>query len=68
MKAENACLNDCSKRKVIEERSEILPNVGISILSQALIVETINLGDLFGLMVTTENGDSLRIPDFHSDE
>jgi len=58
MKAENASLNDGSKWKVVEKGGEVLPHVGISILSKAFIVETVYLGDLFGLVVTTENGDS----------
>ena len=58
MKAENASLDDGSNWEVVEKGGEVLPHVGISILSKALVVETVHLGDLFGLVVTTENGDS----------
>ena len=68
MKAENACLNDSSDWKVVEKGGKILPNVGISVLSKALIVETIHLCDLLGLVVTTENGNSRWISDLHGDE
>lgn len=58
MKAEDACLNDSSDWKEVEKGGEILPNVSISILPEAFVVETIHLCDLFGLVVSTENGDS----------
>ena len=67
MKAENACLNDSCDWEVVEKGGKILPNVGISVLSQALVVESIHLCDLFGLVVTTENGDSRWISDLHGD-
>jgi hypothetical protein len=34
-------LDDCSQWQVIEQFSESLPNISISVLAQALIVETI---------------------------
>ena len=68
VKAENASLNDGSKWKVVEKGGEVLPNVGISIFSKALIVETVHLGDLFGLVVTSEKSDSRRKSDLHGDE
>ena len=41
MQTENLSLDDCSQWQVIEQFSESLPNISISILAQALIVETI---------------------------
>ena len=67
MKAENACLNDSCDWEVVEKGGKILPNVGISVLSKALIIKTIHLCDLLGLVVTTENSDSRRISDLHGD-
>jgi hypothetical protein len=46
MEAEDVVLNDCGQRQVVEKRGEVLPNICISVLSQALIVETIHLCDL----------------------
>lgn len=61
VKTENVSFNNSSKRKVIEQRGEVLPNVGISVFSQAFIIESINLCNLFGLVVTSEDGNSLWI-------
>jgi hypothetical protein len=41
MKTEDLALNNCSKWKIIEEFSESFPHIGISILSQTLIVEAV---------------------------
>ena len=41
METEDLVLNDSSQRQVVEELCELLPHIGISVLSQALIVETI---------------------------
>lgn len=41
MKAEHLVLNHSSEGEVIEQLSELLPDVSVTILSEALIVETI---------------------------
>ena len=68
MKAENIALDNSSQRKVVEEVGEGLPDLGITILTEALIVESIHLGDLLGFVVTSQNGDSLRMSDFVADQ
>ena len=68
MKAEDTVLNDSSERQVIEQTCEVLPHVGISIFSQALVIEAVDLGDLLALMITSQNGDSVWVPDFECDE
>ena len=48
METEDLVLNDSSQRQVVEELCELLPNIGISVLSQALIIETIpNFNKIF---------------------
>ena len=68
MKAENIALDNSSQRKVVEEVGEGLPDLGITILTKALIVESIHLGDLLGFVVASQNGDSLRMSDFVADQ
>ena len=68
MKAEDVSFDDCSQRKVIEKRGEVLPNLSISVLSKALIIESINLCNLLGLVISSKNGDSLWIPDLEADQ
>ena len=42
---------------------EILPDVCVAVLSQALIVESVDLRDLTRLMVAAQDCDSLFVPD-----
>ena len=58
MEAENVSFNDSSKRKVIEKTGEVLPNVGISVFSKALIIKSINLSNLLGLVISSKDGNS----------
>lgn len=46
METEDLAFNNCSHGKVIKEVSEVFPDIGVSILSETFIVESINLGDL----------------------
>lgn len=41
MKAEDLFLNNSSEGKVVEELCELLPDLGIAVLSQALVVESV---------------------------
>lgn len=68
MKAEDAAFNDGGQRQVIEQACEILPNIGISVLSQAFIIKSIDLGDLLTLVITSQDGNSVWISNFESDE
>jgi len=53
---------------VIEEGSEVLPNVGITVLSQALIIESVDLCDLLALVISSKDGDSVWVSDLKSDK
>ena len=56
MKTENRVINDGCKWQIIEKLSEVNPDIRVSVLTEALIVEAIDLGDLTYLVVTSENG------------
>lgn len=47
---------------------DVLPHVCIAILAEALVVKPVDLRDLAGLVVSTQNSDSLRISDLECDE
>lgn len=64
MEAENTSLDNGSERKIVEEGCEVQPDIRISVLSEALIVEAVDLGDLLTFMVTSEDGNSIRISYF----
>lgn len=68
VEAEDLVVDEGGKGEVVEEIGEVFPHIGIAIFTQALIVETIHLGDLAGLVVATEDGDALRISDFEGNE
>ena len=45
MEAENLVLDDGGEGKIIEEICESSPNIGGTVLSHTLVVETVNLGN-----------------------
>ena len=57
MNAENLALDDSSDTKVIEHFGAVFTRVGISILSNGLIIESVNGGDLPGLVISSEECD-----------
>ena len=42
---------------------EILPDVGVAVLPETLVVESVDLGDLAGLVVAAQYRDALAIAD-----
>lgn len=56
-------LDQRSQWQVIKQICESLPDVGVAILAQALIIEAIDLCDLARLVVATENGDTILVAD-----
>ena len=46
MKAEDLVLDEGGEGQEVEEVGEVFPDVGIAILSQAFVVETVHLSDL----------------------
>jgi hypothetical protein len=68
VEAEDLVIDQGCKGEVVEEVGEVFPDVRIAIFSEALIIETVDLGDLAGFVVTTEDCDALRISDFEGNE
>ena len=63
VKAEDLVIDEGGKRKVVEQICEVFPYVRIAIFSETLIVEAVDLCDLAGLVVPTEDCDSLGVSD-----
>jgi hypothetical protein len=59
VEAEDTVLYNSSKWQVVEEGSEVLPHVSVAVLTEALIVEAVNLCDLLALVISTQNGDTI---------
>ena len=55
MEAEDLVINEGGKGEIIEQIREELPNIGIAVLSEAFIVETINLRNLARLVISTQD-------------
>ncbi len=51
-------INQRSEWQVVEQVCEVLPDVGVAVLPQALVVEAVDLRDLPRLVVPSQDGDS----------
>jgi len=68
VEAEDLVVNQRRQREVIEQIGKILPNVGVAILAQALVIKAVYLCDLARLMVAAQNRDAVRVADLESNE
>jgi len=68
VKAEDLVIDEGSEGKIVEEVCKVLPDVGIAVFAKTLVVESVNLGDLTRLVVSSEDGDALGIADFEGNE
>lgn len=68
VKAEDLVIDEGSEWKVVKEVGEVLPDVCISVFSETLVIEAVDLGDLSGFVVSTEDGDAARVTDFQGYE
>ena len=68
MDAENFALYNGSNSKVIENLGAVFPWVGISVLSDCFIIETIDSGDLSSLVISSKKSDVGWIFEFQTKE
>lgn len=68
VKAEDLVVDKGSEREVVEEVGKVFPYVCIAILPKTFIVEAVDLSDLAGFVVTTEDCNSLGVSNFESNE
>ncbi len=68
MKTEEGVFNNGSEWQVIKELSKGFPDVAVSVLSGALIIKSIHLGDLSGFVVTSEDDNSVFVSDFEGNQ
>ena len=52
MQAKDLLLNEGSERQKVKEVSEELPDIGVAIFPEALVIETINLCDLTAFVIS----------------
>ena len=65
MRSTDLVLNECREGEIIEEIGEVPPDVGVSVLPQALVVEAVDLSDLARLVVASEDGYAIAISQLH---
>ncbi len=68
MEAENCVVDNCSKGEVVKQLSEVDPDIGVTVLAQAFVVEAIDLGDLTDFMVASQDGNSVLEARLQGDE
>lgn len=68
VQTEDLVVDEGGQGEVVEEVCEVLPDVCVSVLSETLVVEAVDLGDLARLVVSTEDSDALRVSDLQGDE
>lgn len=68
VKAKDLVVDESGEGEVVEDIGEVFPDVGIAVFSQALVIKPVDLGDLPGLVVPSQNGDALWVSDLESNE
>jgi hypothetical protein len=66
--AEYFSLHNCSDTEIIEYLSAVFPGVSITVLSDCLIIETINSSNLSSLVISSQQGDVSRILKLKAEE
>ena len=61
VKTEDLVVNQSGEGQVVEKVCEVLPDIGVAVLSETLVVEAVNLGDLSRLVVSAEDGNALGV-------
>ena len=68
VETEDLVVDEGGEGKVIEEVCEVFPDIGVAIFSEALIIEAVDLGNLSGFVVSSENGDALGVSNLEGDK
>lgn len=64
MNTKNFVFDKGTQSEVVEDISAISPDTGGTVLSPALVVEAIDLSDLTGLVVASDQGHSIWVSHF----
>ena len=68
VQAEDRVVDGRGQRQVVEEVGEVLPDVGVAVLAQALVVEAVDLRDLPRLVVAAQDSHAVAVPHLERDE
>jgi hypothetical protein len=67
VQAKDLTIDQSSQRKVVEQVDEILSDVGVSVFSETLVVESVHLSDLAGLVIAAQYRDAFTVADLHKE-
>ena len=56
------------QRQVVEQVGEVLPDVRVAVLAQALVVEAVHLRDLAALVVTAQDRHAVLVAYLHAED
>jgi hypothetical protein len=68
VKTEDLVFDESSEGKVVEEVGEVFPHISVAIFAEAFVIEAVDLCDLSGLVVATENGNTLWVTNLQGDQ
>ena len=68
VKAENLVFDKSGEGEVVKEIGEIFPDIGVAVFAQTFVVKSIDLCNLAGFVVSTENSDTLGVTDLKANE
>lgn len=68
MDTEDFTFNNSTNTKVIEYFGAIFPRIGISVLSNSFIIESIDSGNLSSLVISSKEGNVSRILEFQAEK
>ena len=68
MHAEDPTVDDRTEREIVEHLAAPAPDVGGAVLALAFVVEAIDLGDLAGFVVSSEDEEVFGVFDLVSEE
>lgn len=61
-------LDQGSKGEVVKEVGEGLPDISVAVLSEALVIESVDLSNLTRFMVSTQDGDTVLVAELEGDQ
>lgn len=68
VQAEDLIIDQSGERKVVKQVGEVLPDVGVAVFAEALVVEAVYLSDLAGLVVSSKDGYALGVSNLERDQ